>query len=390
MTQILRGAAAAAAGADDTPGNWAPRRTSNGQDLLEAARLMQRAFGGNRRAMLDLQEALTTSDFRNTVFEVLDREMLSRYQDIPPVWQQYARRTTVRDFKAKKFYDLMGGKAALDRVPEVTEYPAREVSRGIYELTVGKYGGRFAISWEAMINDELEELRDLPGALAAAARDTESRTAASLLTDGNGPNTGLFSATAYGRTYDESTNTWSGGSSNLLAGNPALSVNAVTAALAAVGQRRDPDGRPIVVQSYVLVVPPALEVTARKILDATEIRETSGGQEVVQRNWLAGRIKLVVDPWLPVIDLGANAATTWYLLPDPNSSRPAVVLAFLRGHETPDLRVKADTGQRVGGGAIPATEGSFDIDDIQYRVRHVVGGTSLDAIATAYSNGSGS
>jgi hypothetical protein len=40
---------------------------------------------------------------------------------------------------------------------------------------------------------------------------------------------------------------------------------------------------------------------------------------------------------------------------------------------SPDLRVKANTGQRVGGGDISPLEGSFEADDIQYRGRHVLG-----------------
>ena len=157
-----------------------------------------------------------------------------------------------------------------------------------------------------------------------------------------------------------------------------------------MSQRKDPEGRPIVVQAYVLVVPPALEFTARKIIDATEIRTTdAGGNTVIMGNWLRGKVKLVVEPWLSVLDQGANAASTWYLLPDPQSSRPALYTAFLRGNEAPDLRVKADGGQRVGGGQVPAEDGSFDVDDIQYRVRHVVGAAGTDMIATAVSDGSG-
>jgi hypothetical protein len=53
--------------------------------------------------------------------------------------------------------------------------------------------------------------------------------------------------------------------------------------------------------------------------------------------------------------------------------RPALWAAFLLATSSPDLRVKANTGQRVGGGDISPLEGSFEIDDIQYRGRHIVG-----------------
>lgn len=390
MPNTLTGPSAEAAVTERISENHTFRRRVVPERLvLEAATLMGRAFAGNRRAILDLEEALSSDDFRSAAFEVLDREMMERYQDLPATWDQYTRRTTVRDFKKKKLVDLMGGRAALDKVPELTEYPARSLAKGLYEIFVEKFGGRFHISWEAIVNDELGELSDLPESLAIGARDTESRTAAGLLTDGNGPNGSFFNATAWGRTWDEDTEAWTGGSSNLITGNPALTTDSLTAALNDISQRRDPEDRPIVVQAFVLVVPPALEFTARKILDATEIRITTGGEQVIMGNWLNGKVKLVVEPWLSVLDDGANAATTWYLLPDPKSSRPALYTAFLRGNEAPDLRVKADAGQRVGGGQVAPEEGSFDVDDIQYRVRHVVGATGTDMIATAVSTGAG-
>lgn len=366
-----------------------PRRISEAQ-VLGAAKLMGKAFKGSRLGMINLQEALTSDDFRAAAFEVLDRELMQTYKDLPAVWDQFATRTTVRDFKKKTLVDLMGGRAALELVPERTEYPHRKVSKGAYHISVAKYGGIFQVTWESIINDELGELEGLPGKLGVAARNTETTAATGLLTDGNGPHGTYWSATAWGRTYDPDTDTWSGGSSNLLAGNPALTADSLTAALDAISQRVDPEGIPIVVEAFKLVVPPALETTARKILEATEIRITVGGQTTIVNNWLSGRVQLVVDHWLPVIDKGANAATTWYLLPAPNSSRPALFVAFLRGHEVPDLRVKADGGNRIGGGPVGPEEGSFDADDISYRVRHVVGATGTDMIATAVSTGAGS
>lgn len=391
----LTGSAADAAVEERTVDNRTFRRRPISESLvLEAAQLMGRAFAGNRRAMLDLEEALSTDDFRAAAFEVLDREMMERYQDITPGWQAYARRTTVRDFKKKKLVDLMGGRSTLEKVKELSEFPARSLSKALYEIFVEKFGGRFQISWESMVNDELGELEDLPGSLAIGAADTETVAAVGLLTDGDGPNAAIFNATAWGRDFDEDAGTFSGGSSNLLTGNPALSAGALQDALTAIKKRKDPEGRPIQVPRFVLVVPPALEIEARKILDAKEIRETTtaGGKttERIINNWMSGVVDLVVEPWLEVVDKGANVDTTWYVLPAPTSSRPALFVAFLRGHEAPDLRVKADTGKRVGGGDISAEEGSFDVDDIQYRVRHVVGAAGTDMIATAASTGAGS
>lgn len=401
-TQILTGTQADQKIAEEAKDPfWAKgRRRLTESNLLEAAQLMGRVFKGDRYATLKFQEALTSGDFRAAAFEILDREMLQRYADLPQTWSAYCRRTTVSNFKPKRMIDLLGGRAGLDPIGELGEYPERQVSKALYALSVGKFGGRFQISWESIVNDELGEIQNMPEDLAIAARDTESRVAAGLLTDGNGPNDAYFNATAWGRTFvsaDPTTmvTTWTGGSSNLMTGNPALTVDSLTTALTEIGQRRDLEGRPIAFPGLVLVVPQALEVAASQIVNAVQIRATNtgvagNGEQVLMTNWLAGKIKVVVEPWLSVLDKSANANTTWYIVPDPAVSRPAFSMGFLRGHETPDLRVKADAGNSIGGGPLAAEEGSFDVDDIQYRVRHVVGAAGTDMIGTLVSNGSGS
>lgn len=372
-----------AAGQDDS--GFRRPRGNDGALLLEASRLMDRAFHGTSlRARADLQEAMATPDFRNAAFEVLDRETLERYTAMPAVWQGYARRFLVKDFKKKKLVDLLGGLAGLDEVPELTPYPERSISKALYEIAVRKFGARFAFSWESWINDELDELESLPEALAIAARETESREAAGLLTDGNGPNGAFFNSTAI-----------QGSISNLMTGNPALTSTSLQAAITQITSRVDPQGRPVVFPGLVLVVPPALQVQAQAILNATEIEFQEGADGNGQRrirgaNWMRSVVRLVVDPWLAVIDRGAAAATTWYLVPEPNAGRPALGVAFLRGHEEPQVRVKADAGRTVGGGDLPPEDGGFEIDDIQYRVRHVLDGGYVDPIGTLVSTGAGS
>lgn len=389
MTITLETLTPAAAETVHQESSFGPRVRLSESAITEAQQIMGAAFSGSRRGMVAFQEALSSSDFQHAVFDVLDREVQAAYEDIPPVWRSYVATTTVRDFRPKRLIDLLGGKAALDVVPELSEYPARSVSKSLYRLSVKKYGGRFALSWETIINDDLDEVRNLPVNLATAARDTESRTAAGLLTDGTGANDTYFNATAWGRTYDPEADTWSGGSSNLMTGNPPLTIDNLQAALNVIKARRDPEGRPIVVPRFMLVVPQALEVTAQRILSTIEIRTTVSGQERLERNFVAGSVELVSDPWLDVLDTGANKATEWWIVPSPSSGRKAFWLGFLRGHEVPDLRVKADAGSRLGGGSIAPEEGSFDIDDIQYRARHVLGSVGTDMIGTLYSNGSG-
>lgn len=117
------------------------------------------------------------------------------------------------------------------------------------------------------------------------------------------------------------------------------------------------------------------------------MRRTNGATETVEGNPLAG-VEFVVDPFLDQLNTHAKAATTWFVVPKPGSARPALWAAKLRGHEQPDLRVKADQGNQVGGGAIAFDEGSFELDTIEWRARHVLGAQVGDPMFTYVSLGS--
>jgi hypothetical protein len=95
------------------------------------------------------------------------------------------------------------------------------------------------------------------------------------------------------------------------------------------------------------VVPPALQVTAMNIMNATEIRVAAGSgsattDQAVAKNWVGNQVaEVVVNPWLPIVDSSANKNTTWYLFADPGAGRPAMEVGFLRGHESPELFLKS-------------------------------------------------
>lgn len=349
-----------------------PRGRVTDTQIMEAAELLNKALKGSRRASLEVQEAFSTSDFTLAAFAAIDQEMVAQYEERTSAWKEYTKTTTVRDFKPKHLRSVGREKFGLDRVPELTEYPAVDgLKADDKTISVSKFGNRYAISWEAWVNDEaIDEIGDIPAWFSQAADETEAITAASNLVSTSGVNTDFFKS----------------GNGNAPTALP-LTLENLDAALEAVRSRKD-GKRVIAAPNLKLVVGPSLQTTAERILAVREIRTTVGDTETVSGNYLAGSVSLVVDPALEVVNQGAKAAGTWFLLPDPNGPRPAVYVAHLRGHETPEIRVKADTGTRVGGGAIAAQDGSFDIDDIQYRVRHVVGGAAIDPLHTYASTGS--
>lgn len=379
--ELLSGDAAANAASDsDFSGTINPRALKVGESLTErASTMLGEAFSNKWGADVRLAEAFSTSDFKLAASVELDKEMLAQYDELPSEWDQYSDQTTVRDFRPKRLQSRWRSTIGMSRVPELTEYPADD-RRGAteYAIAVAKYGRRFAISWEAWMNNEaIGEIEDLPGELARQARETEMIAAVSNL---------LLVDPATNTAADVNTAFFKAGNSNAPTALPLNRVN-LKAVWDGMATKKDPNSKRVIARpEMTLVIPKSLEATVLSIVRPTVVRTTVGGVEVEETNEFSS-LSYVVEPMLDFVNQNANAATTWFLVPKPRSTRPALWVAKLAGHEQPDLRVRADTGQRVGGGDISALEGSFEIDDIQYRGRHIVGNQQGDPLFTYVSRG---
>lgn len=345
--------------------------------LAEAVQFVAEIHEG-RRPLHQLQEAMGTSDFSNLFGDILDRQMLANYREMPSDWRGYIRVGTVRDFRTVNRLYLNGGQDRLETVAEQANYPAASVADGKYSYSVKKYGRRLPFSWEALVNDDLDAFRDLPSRLARAARRTEEYFATDLFAGTAGPDATFFAS----------------GNANVVTGNPVLSVPALQTAFTVLAAQTDSDGEPILIDGVHLVVPPALMVTAQNILNSTEIRLNEAGgstnTQLVAANWMRNKVTLHVNAYLPIIASSSNANTQWYLFADPRDSRPAAEVGFLRGHEAPELFMKAPNAVRVGGGAVDPMAGDYDTDSFEYKVRHVLGGSLMDPKMAVASSGAGS
>ena len=327
--------------------------------LAEAANLCANLIQrGSKLDMYRFQEAMSTSDFPIYFGDILDRQILASYAEAPQTYTQWAKVSEVSDFRPAKRYAMDGGEGQLKPVDELGEYQAVRRSESQLSFSVKKFGARFDLSWESIIDDSLNLLTDQPTRFGKAARRTEEKECTSLLM-----NDTFFSAA----------------NGNVMDSNP-LTVQNLQKAIEKFTSRVDSDGEPIMVGPAILMVPPALEVTANNILNASEFLAWDNDQESFQmrtNNWLRGKLKLVVNHYLPVLDK-AHGSDAYYLLADPNDARGAVEFAFLRGHRSPELFMKTPNAVSVSGGSVGTMTGDFDHDAIGYKVRHVMGGTVID------------
>jgi len=327
-----------------------------------------------RRPMWYLREVMTTSDFPYLFGDVLDRRLLAAYKRYPAEWRKYIKTATVPDFRAVKRFAMNTGSKKLDEVLEKGEYTPIENDETKYEYSVSKFGNQKDYSWESIINDDLGALKRAPEELAVLAANTEYWFATNL----------FASAAAWASAFGTAAYT----------GTAQLSVSALRAGITTMLARTDPGGAPIYCKPVWLVVPPQLEFEARTILESVQldwegptVSGTAGaGYTYGTKNVIAGMLKLVVNPWLPIVDT-SHGTTAWYLFADYNNVQ-ALEVGFLRGHETPEVRMKSPDSVLLGGGPVSPMEGSFLDDDVAYRVRHIIGGVRMDWRGVYASDGS--
>lgn len=339
--------------------------------FAEAAQTLGGVLSG-KLPSYKLQEAMTTSDFPILFGDVMDRLLLAGYRSAPSTFQMYTRTTTVRDFRPVNRYYVDGADGLLDQVKEQAEYPADSVDEGKYTYRVHKYGKVLPFSWETFINDDLDAFADMPQRLGRGAARSEENFVTRLFVSSNGLN---------GKFFTEN-------NGNIVKGNPVLNMDGLLAAYEQMSQQRDPHSdMPILNNPTYLVVPPELEIIARQLVNATEIRMQQGDNTVISRNYL-NNLQIVVNRFIPIVTNGNHSP--WFLFADPNEGRGALEFGRLRGHEEPEIFVKTPNAQRAGGGEVGYMQGDFDTDSITYKIRHVFGGTAMDPLFVVGSNNTGS
>lgn len=337
---------------------------------------LTRSIMGNYPGIIRISESMTLSDFPLLTGDVLDRMMLARWRDFPSAWRQFMRvNSNLRDFRTVRRIASDGLEGVWDSVPEQAEINYGSLSETGYTYAPQKYAKGAKISFEALMNDDLGAFEEIPDRLGRGGARTVSRFATTLYVDTNGPHASLYT----------------GGNGNIITGDPALDISSLSDAYGQIRTATDADGQPIMIESVVLVVPPQLEVVARNILEAVDVRMTSAGgasgQELVVRNWVGSALTLVVDPYIPIVAATANGDTSWFLFASPSVGRPALEVGFLNGFAEPQLYQKMANTRRIGGD-VDQTAGDFLTMSQEYKGVVAFGGTRLDPKSTIASNGS--
>jgi len=332
------------------------------QKLVETMQFIDE-FRRGRIARARFAETMSTSDFPGLLGGVIDRTLLGGYRPYPTSYQDWCSiYRDAKDFREleRHFIDL--GDGALTKVKEAEEYPYASLDEGKYTYKVEKFGRKFKFSWEAFVNDDLSALTTIPSRLGIAAKRTTEKLATSLICDANGPDATFFSD--------------ANGNKLTLALNAA---NLKTAA-GVMADLSDKGDEPIFNDPAVLVVPPALKITAQEIVKTIQMEIASGTDTKITTPGLFGNLKVSVAPYISKIITDADVRKkAWFLFADPAQlERPAVEIGFLRGYNEPQLTMKSPDAVPIGGGDLSPLSGDFDRGAIAFKITHVVGGKAMD------------
>lgn len=316
-----------------------------------------------------LYEAITTSDFPVLFGQIVTREMIAKYTGITPDWKSYVKVGKTNDFRTvtrEAVYDT----DELEKVVEKGEYLVAPHAQGRYSGAVEKYGRSFDISYESMVNDIMNAFADVPERFSRAAANTEALIATRLIADAAGPNAALF-----GDTVSDPAS----GADITNKGVLALTIDNLETTLNLIAAQLHPlDGSQLGIRGVHLVVPSALELTARKILNSTQISRITDGEVLPNINILPQMgLQLHVNTYLNRVDASANVNRTWYVFASPGEGVAAEYLQ-MSGHEAPEICMKASNKVTPTGAPISPMSGDFETDNIFYRVRMIGGGIRRD------------
>jgi hypothetical protein len=303
-------------------------------DSLKSVSLAE-AMYDNREAVF--REAISRSDFPLVLGATLGKRLIKEYKLDIPSWEAWVSiNADVPDLKEQKPTRIYGGDD-LAYVPELGEYPYTAPSEEQATYYVKKYGRKFAVSIEALINDDLGALKKFPKKLAPLARRTLSKfvyqtmlTANPTIYDGNP----LFDAANHG---------------NL--GNLALDATNLAATMALMKRQQGPDNEDIEVEAKFLLHPPELNVTARQLC-GKDYEPTVHTAEYRQ----------FFSQLTPIETKYITDNDEWILIADPNLIE-GLEIGFLSGKRYPEVL------QHVDNAGMP-----FDIDALLCKVRHWWGG----------------
>lgn len=327
----------------------AAARSYRGMQLLDLARRSIAASGGNADGLSRREIALAalnldrdaqlragmhgSSDFPNVLASTVNRSLRAAYQLAPRSFTGWARRSTAPDFRQKAVMQL-SELSRFKKVNESGEYKHLTFGDSAEKYSLSKYGGIVAITWEALVNDDMSAFDRLPTMIAEEAAGTEGDIVYGILqTNGNlSDGKPLF-----------------GADHGNLAAATVINVASLSIGRAAMRKQTGPQGRVLNLAPDFLIVGPDKELEANQFTSVQYV--AAKGLDINPA--FNTSLEVVVEHRVP-----GNA---WYLSASP-ARVDTIEYAYLEGEE----------------GLFTERKEGFEVDGLLIKARHVFAAAAID------------
>lgn len=335
-----------------------------GMSLLRMAEAALEEVGVNTRGMnpktiaqLALGEKVRglhhTTDFPLLLGDTVHRTLLAQYALQERTFMAWARRASISDFRPITRARLSTILGNLEEVKEGQEYKYGSLTESGETYQLAKYGKIIGITWESIVNDDLDAFSRLPQGFAALAAIKQTELVYNTILSGG------FALMGDGKAlFHADHKNFTGTAGNQTTGGTALSETSLDVAYQLFMAQTNEAGQFINVKPKFLIVGPKNAAVAMKLTSANYTPNTQMNQPLAQSLGL----QVIVD---------ANiTGFTWFLTADPNVL-DTVEYAFLDGEE--ELFID----QREG----------FNIDGIEIKARMVFAAKAIDWRGLYRNNG---
>lgn len=325
-------------------------RNFRGMDLMDMARRSIAAAGGNadgltRReiamAALNLDAdsrrnagMMSTSDLPSILASTVNRSLRAAYEQAPRTFTGWARQSTNKDFREKSLLQL-SGMSQFSKINEGGEYKLATFSDTAEKYSLSKYGAIIAITWEALINDDLSAFSRIPMMISeeAAALEGDLVYAALLGNPVMADGVALFHSTH----------------ANLAGTAGAISDVTLGAGRAAMRKQSGANGRVLNLAPEILIVGPDKEAEALKYTSSNFVAAKSVD------------INPAFNTSLSVIVDNRVTGNQWFLASTP-ARVDTVEYAYLEGEN----------------GLFTTRREGFEVDGVEIKARHVFAAKAID------------
>lgn len=290
---------------------------------------------------LVLRGAMTTSDFPLILAGSMHKALRQGYESEPASHRIWVRAVSVEDFK-EQHRPILGSAPDLELVNEHGEYKNGTFTEDSTSYRIAKYGKIVQLSWEALVNDDLNAFLRVKPAMGMAARRKEADLVYALFAEN----------AAAGPTMQDGVALFHASHANLASSVSALDAAALAAARVLLRKQTALGGGYMALVPKYLILPAELEHAADLVLAAaTRIVSTSAESETPA--WISQLVP-VVEPRLP--------ATAFYVAADSGQIDHVELGLLEENFSGPSFQ----------------EEQEFRKDIFSWKIKHVAGAKVLD------------